>query len=106
MPGSIHRSTDTRARTAGYAIAGPAAAAIGAGHALAIAGGMIVVPAIIPATLPAVRAIIRHEDGTRLSVPMTRDSWRWRSEHGQYLLCSDDEHQVDSDPSWASLVRT
>lgn len=53
----------------GYAIAGPAAAAIGAGHVLAIAGGVIVVSAIIPATLPAVRAIVRHQDGTITGPP-------------------------------------
>lgn len=48
----------------GYAIAGPLAAAIGTDPVLTIAAGVIVVSAIIPALLPAVRLVIRHEDGT------------------------------------------
>jgi MFS family permease len=53
----------------GYAIAGPLALAIGAGRVLTIAAGVIVVCAVVPALLPPVRAVIRHNDGTITGPP-------------------------------------
>ena len=56
----------------GYAIAGPLAAAIGADRVLVIAAVVIVVSAVIPALLPAVRLVVRHEDGTITGPPAAR----------------------------------
>lgn len=53
----------------GYAIAGPLASAIGTDPVLTIAAAVIVVSAIIPALLPAVRLVVRHEDGTITGPP-------------------------------------
>jgi len=48
----------------GYAVAGPLQSAFGADRVLAGAGAAIVVANFVPAVLPAVRAVVRHEDGT------------------------------------------
>jgi MFS family permease len=48
----------------GYAVAGPLQAAFGADDALLGAAGVVVVANLIPAVLPAVRAVVRHKDGT------------------------------------------
>ena len=48
----------------GYAIAGPLETAFGADEVLVAAAVVAVVANAIPAMLPAVRAIIRHRDGT------------------------------------------
>lgn len=53
----------------GYAIAGPLASAIGVDKVLAIAAVVIVVSAIIPTLLPAVRVVVRHSDGTITGPP-------------------------------------
>jgi MFS family permease len=48
----------------GYAIAGPLSSALGASQVLIIAAAVIVAQAIIPALLPVVRVVVRHDDGT------------------------------------------
>jgi MFS family permease len=48
----------------GYAIAGPLQSAFGADRVLFGAAAAIAVSNFVPAVLPAVRAVIRHEDGT------------------------------------------
>jgi MFS family permease len=53
----------------GYAIAGPLSSALGASRVLIIAGALIVASAIIPALVPAVRMVIRHQDGTITGPP-------------------------------------
>ncbi|HEV2371036.1 MAG TPA: MFS transporter [Streptosporangiaceae bacterium] len=53
----------------GLGIAGPLAGAFGAGKVLTIAGAVIVVCAVVPPVLPAVRAVVRHEDGTITGPP-------------------------------------
>lgn len=55
----------------GYAIAGPLAAAIGDSTLLVIAAAVIVASAIVPAFVPAVRAVTRHSDGTITGPPAT-----------------------------------
>ena len=53
----------------GYAIAGPLETAFGADEVLVAAAVVAVVANVIPATLPAVRAVIRHRDGTITGPP-------------------------------------
>jgi predicted MFS family arabinose efflux permease len=48
----------------GYAIAGPLETAFGADKVLLAAAAVAVVANVIPAVLPAVRAVVRHQDGT------------------------------------------
>ncbi len=48
----------------GYAIAGPLASAFGADTVLVAAAAVIAVSSFVPAMLPAVRVIVRHQDGT------------------------------------------
>jgi len=48
----------------GYAVAGPLQSAFGADRVLLGAGAAIAVANFVPAVLPAVRAVVRHEDGT------------------------------------------
>jgi MFS family permease len=48
----------------GYAAAGPLQSAFGPNRVLFGAGAAIVVANFVPAVLPAVRAVVRHEDGT------------------------------------------
>jgi MFS family permease len=48
----------------GYAVAGPLQSAFGADRVLAGAGAAIAVANFVPAVLPSVRAVVRHEDGT------------------------------------------
>ena len=51
------------------AIAGPLETAFGADEVLVAAAVVAVVANVIPATLPAVRAVIRHRDGTITGPP-------------------------------------
>lgn len=60
------------AMPAGYAIAGPLQAAFGADKVLVAAAVVAVAANAIPAVLPAVRAVVRHEDGTITGPPLTR----------------------------------
>jgi MFS family permease len=53
----------------GFAIAGPLASDFGADRVLTVAAAVIVLSAIVPPMLPAVREIIRHEDGTITGPP-------------------------------------
>lgn len=48
----------------GYAVAGPLQSAFGPDRVLFGAGAAIVAANFVPAVLPAVRAVVRHEDGT------------------------------------------
>jgi hypothetical protein len=56
----------------GYAIAGPLQSAFGADRVLFGAAAAIAVANFVPAVLPAVRAVIRHEDGTITRPPPRR----------------------------------
>jgi len=60
------------AMPAGYAVAGPLQSAFGADRVLFGAGAAIVVANFVPAVLPAVRAVVRHEDGTITGPPPGR----------------------------------
>jgi MFS family permease len=59
------------AMPAGFAMAGPLAAAFGADRVLIAAGAVIAVSATVPPMLPAVRRIVRHPDGTITGPPGT-----------------------------------
>jgi MFS family permease len=56
----------------GYALAGPLQSAFGADKVLFAAGATIAVANFVPAVLPAVRAVVRHEDGTITGPPPGR----------------------------------
>lgn len=53
----------------GYAVAGPLSSAFGADRVLLAAGGVMLVANLVPAVLPSVRAVIRHQDGTITGPP-------------------------------------
>ena len=56
----------------GDAVAGPLQSAFGADRVLLGAGATVVVANFVPAVLPAVRAVVRHEDGTITGPPPVR----------------------------------
>ena len=56
----------------GYAVAGPLQSAFGADRVLVGAGAAIAVANFVPAVLPAVRAVVRHENGTITGPPPGR----------------------------------
>jgi MFS family permease len=56
----------------GEAVAGPLESAFGADRVLFAAGAVIAVANLIPAVLPAVRAVVRHKDGTITGPPPSR----------------------------------
>jgi MFS family permease len=56
----------------GDAVAGPLQSAFGADRVLLAAGATVAVANFVPAVLPAVRAVVRHEDGTITGPPPGR----------------------------------
>ena len=60
----------------GYAVAGPLQSALGADRVLFGAGATVAVANFVPAVLPAVRAVVRHEDGTITGPPPGRKAAR------------------------------
>ena len=59
----------------GFAIAGPLAAAFGADRVLVAAAAVSLVANAVPAVLPAVRAVVRHEDGSITGPPPRRRAY-------------------------------
>jgi hypothetical protein len=56
----------------GYAVAGPLQSVFGADRVLFGAGATVAVANFVPAVLPAVRAVVRHKDGTITGPPPGR----------------------------------
>jgi hypothetical protein len=56
----------------GYAVAGPLQSVFGADRVLFGAAATVAVANFVPAVLPAVRAVVRHKDGTITGPPPGR----------------------------------